>query len=302
MKILITGGTGLVGSYLIPKLIEKGHQVNILSRSTHQDKNPNINYYQWDIKKGEIDSDSLKGVDTIIHLAGAGIADKKWTPERKKTLIDSRVKSLELIYSAIVHSKSKPKKLISTSGIGYYGAITTDNIFTENDKPGDDFVAEICIKWEDAALKFKNIGLDVFIPRVAVVLTEKGGALERMKTPTKFNIGSPLGSGKQWMPWIHIEDLCNIYEKAIEDESLTGIYNASSSQHIQNKNFSKTLANTLGKAHFMPNVPSFVLKLLFGEMANIILEGSRVSNEKIIQTGFDFKYQKLDKALEDLLK
>lgn len=302
MKILITGGTGLVGSYLIPKLIEKGHQVNILSRSTHQDKNPNINYHQWDIKKGEIDSDSLKGVDTIIHLAGAGIADKKWTPERKKILIDSRVKSLELIYSVLVHSKSKPKKLISTSGIGYYGAITTDNIFTENDKPGDDFVAEICIKWEDAALKFKNIGLDVFIPRVAVVLTEKGGALERMKTPTKFNIGSPLGSGKQWMPWIHIEDLCNIYEKAIENESLTGVYNASSSQYIQNKNFSKTLASVLGKAHFVPNVPSFVLKLLFGEMANIILEGSRVSNEKIIQTGFDFQYQKLDKALEDLLK
>lgn len=299
MKILITGGTGLIGSHLIPTLLNKGMSVNVLSRTVYKSDTKNLNYFKWDIEKKEIDSKSLEGVDCIIHLAGAGIAEKKWSDDRKKILIDSRVKSLDLIYSALQNKKIKPKKLISTSGIGYYGAKTTDQIFIEKDKPGSDFISLICQEWEKAALNFQKIGMEVFIPRVGVVLTKKGGALERMKGPTKFNVGSPLGSGKQWMPWVHVEDLVNTYLYAIE-KNLTGIFNVVSKEHVNNKIFSKTLAKVLNKAHFMPNVPSFILRGIFGEMAVIILEGSRVSNEKLIMKGFKFKFTNIETALNDL--
>lgn len=299
--ILITGGTGLVGSHLIPKLLDKGYFVKVLSRSEKESKTKNLTYHKWDIKGNYIDEEALNEIDFIIHLAGAGIADKKWTDERKKILIDSRVDSLALLFSKLKNKDKKPSKLISTSGIGYYGAVTNETIYTETHSPEKDFISDICIKWEEAASKFLTLGINVFIPRVGVVLTKKGGALEKMKTPTKFNFGSPLGSGKQYMPWIHIDDLCEIYIKAIEDDSFAGIYNAVATQHANNKEFSKQLANSMGKAFFAPNVPRFMLKLLFGEMANVILEGSRASNEKLLNTGFKFKFPKLKEALDDVV-
>lgn len=299
--ILITGGTGLVGGHLIPKLTSKGYKIHVLSRSKQDSKEEHVSFFKWNIKEQFIEDGALDNVDYIIHLAGAGIADSKWTDNRKEILIDSRVDSLQLIYDEIKKSGNKPAKLISTSGIGYYGAYTTDKIFEETDKPGEDFVSEICVKWEQAASQFLTLGMNVVIPRVAVVLADNGGALDRMKTPTKFNIGSPLGSGEQYMPWIHMDDVCRFYIEAIENEKINGVYNLSADEHVTNKVFSKTLASTMGKAHFFPNVPAFMLKLLFGEMANIILKGSRVSNEKLNETGFDFKFRELKKALADVI-
>jgi uncharacterized protein (TIGR01777 family) len=298
--ILITGGTGLVGSHLIPKLLNKGFTVKVLSRSEQKSDTDNLTYHKWDIKNNFIDKEALKNTDFIIHLAGAGIADSKWTASRKKVLINSRVDSLNLLYSTLKKSTLKPAKLISTSGVGYYGAVTNEVIYKETDKAEKDFISQICIEWEAAANKFSALDIPVLIPRVGVVLSEKGGALEKMKTPAKFNFGSPLGTGKQYMPWIHIEDLCNIYLKGIEDESFVGTYNAVADEHINNKGFSKQLAKSMGKAFFAPNVPSFMLKLLFGEMSKIILEGSRVSNMNLLKSGFKFKFPKIEEALNDL--
>lgn len=299
--ILITGGTGIVGTNLIPRALAKGYRVKVLSRSKQTSTQPNLSYYQWDINKQFIQEGALDEVTVIIHLAGAGIADSKWTDKRKKVLIDSRVDSLNLIFEQLKAKSKKPKKLISTSGIGYYGAYTTDKIYAETDKPGNDFIAEICVKWEAAASQFLTLGMAVAIPRVGVVLSPKGGALERMKTPTKFNIGSPIGSGEQYMPWMHLNDVCEFYIQAIENNQLNGVYNAVADEHITNKMFSKTLANVMGKAHFFPKVPAFVLKALFGEMAAIILKGSRVSNAKLKQAGFTFKFNNLDDALRDVI-
>ncbi len=300
-KILITGGTGLIGTALIPKLIEKGHHINVLSRSKKESDNKHVSYFTWDIKNQTIEEEALNGVDYIIHLAGAGIADSNWTTSRKKELINSRVDSLRLLYNAIEKLDHKPKKLLSTSGIGYYGAITTDKTFKEEDDPAKDFVAEICIKWEEAASEFLALGINVFIPRVGVVLSPEGGALERMKKPTKYNFGAALGSGKQYMPWIHLDDICELYIFAIENEKVAGVYNAVADEHVTNKSFSALLAKVMNKSFFLPNVPRFMLNMMFGEMANIILEGSRVSNDKIKATGFNFRFNNIKKALEDVV-
>lgn len=300
--VLITGGTGLVGSKLIPQLLERNFSVRVLSRSKQTTNEPNLSYFTWDIQKQTIEKGALEGVDTIIHLAGAGIADKKWTESRKKTIIDSRVESLRLLYNETAKSPSKPSKIISASGIGYYGAVTKEHVFKEEDSSGSDFVSEVCIKWENEAKQFTQLGMAYFIPRIAVVLSDKGGALDRIKAPTKFHLGAPLGHGNQYMPWIHIEDLVSIILFALENENITGIYNAVADEHVTNKQFSKQLAKALDKAFFLPNVPSFVLKVVFGEMANIILEGSRVSNAKIKGEGFQFKFNQLNEAFNDLFK
>lgn len=289
-KILITGGTGLVGSRLKELLEQSNHKVIILSR------NPNAaNEFKWDISNDFIDKKAFDGVDYIIHLAGAGIADKRWTKERKKVIIDSRVETANLLFNKIKEHKISLKGFISASGSNYYGAKTTDTIFTETDKVGDDFLGEVCQKWEQAALQFEALNLPVTILRTGVVLSKTGGALDRMKTP----IITPLGSGKQYLSWIHIDDLCSLYIKAVEG-NFNGIYNAVSPDYQTSKTFSKTLAKVIKRPYLPISVPGFLLKLVFGELAVILLEGSRLSSEKIIQNNFIFKHIKLKQALKNL--
>lgn len=289
-KILITGGTGLVGSRLTELLEQSNHKVIILSR------NPNAaNEFKWDISNHFIDKKAFDGVDYIIHLAGAGIADKRWTEERKKVIIDSRVETANLLFNKIKEHKISLKGFISASGSNYYGAKTTDIIFKETDKVGDDFLGEVCQKWEQAALQFEALNLPVTILRTGVVLSKKGGALDRMKTP----IITPLGSGKQYLSWIHIDDLCSLYIKAVEGD-FKGIYNAVSPDYQTSKTFSKTLAKVIKRPYLPISVPGFLLKLVFGELAVILLEGSRLSSEKIIQNNFIFKHLKLEQALKNL--
>ena len=289
-KILISGGTGLVGSRLTEMLLQKKHEVVILSRNS-KDKNE----FKWDISKNYIDKNALENIDYIIHLAGAGIADERWSEKRKQIIIDSRVNSANLLFDKIKELKIDLKGFISASGVGFYGAKTSDKTFKENDKPANDFLGDVCQKWEKAAHQFETLKIPVTIFRTGIVLSKKGGALEKMKTP----IISPLGSGKQYVPWIHIDDLCQMYIKAIED-NLSGIFNAASPEHQTSKTFSKILAKSINRPFIGINVPSFMLKLLFGEMAIILLEGSRVSSEKNEKTGFSFRFKTLKKALENL--
>lgn len=289
-KILITGGTGLVGSRLTKILLQKKHEVVILSRNPKKE-----NEFKWDLSKNYIDKKVFENVDYIIHLAGAGIADKPWTESRKQLIIDSRIDSANLLFKTVKNNKINIKGFISASGIGFYGAITSDKIFNEIDSPANDFLGKVCKKWEVAAHQFESIKIPVTIFRTGIVLSKKGGALKKMKTP----IISPLGTGKQFLPWIHIDDLCEMYAKSVET-NLRGIYNAVAPEHQTSKTFSKALAKSIKKPYLGICVPSFVLKLKFGEMAIILLEGSKVSSKKIEKNGFSFRFKTLNKALENL--
>ena len=289
-KILITGGTGLVGKKLTEMLIDTNHEVVILSRNPK-----NKNEFKWDITKNYIDKKVFRNIDYIVHLAGAGIADKKWTNKRKKIIIDSRVESANLLYSAVQENNITLKGFISASGIGYYGAITTDKIFEETDTYGNDYLGNVCRKWENAAQQFKTLKVPVTILRTGIVLSKNGGALEKMKTP----VISPLGSGKQYLPWIHIDDLCKMYIDALEGK-LIGIYNAVAPEHQTSKTFSKTLAKSIKRPFARISVPSIMLKLMFGDMAIILLEGSRISSKKVQKDNFTFKFKTLKKALNHL--
>tara|TARA_R110002074_G_scaffold377068_2_gene554379 strand:+ start:7125 stop:8042 length:918 start_codon:yes stop_codon:yes gene_type:complete len=293
-KVLITGGTGLIGKRLSFLLVSKGYEVRVLSRS----KSPESKYttFIWNVKDQFIEEEAFHDLDYIIHLAGAGIADKKWSEKRKKEIIDSRVQSTNLLYNTSKRLKTPLKAFISASATGYYGSITTATIFTETDQPATDFLGKVCRLWEESFFQFKKDKTRTVALRTGIVLSNDGGALKKMKTP----VVTPLGDGKQYMPWIHIDDLCEMYIKAIEDEDFEGAYNAIAPEHQTNYSFSKAIAKTF-KRPFLPiGAPSFILKIVFGEMATIILNGSRVSNDKIEKTGFKFKFKSLDKALKNL--
>lgn len=297
--VLISGGTGLIGRKLANTLLSKGYQVRFLTRSVKQFDQ--ISSFQWNPLKGEIDENALNNVDYIIHLAGENIGAKRWTKKRKKSILDSRVKSAELLYNQVKTNNIQLKAFITASAIGYYGAITSDKIYSEEDLPYNDFMGNICKSWEEAADHFDKIGIRTVKLRSGVVLAKDDGILARMSTPIKLGIGSSLGSGKQYIPWIHVDDLIEIYIQAIEDSKMNGAYNAVAPEHQTNESFTKILALALGKKLWMPNVPSFVLKLIFGEMSDMILKGSRVSSDKIINASFAFEHPKLKEALHDIL-
>lgn len=297
--VLITGGTGTIGRHLSKKLKDKGYKVVWLSRESNKAKE--FPAYTWNIEKGEMETAAIETADYIIHLAGANIGEKRWTAKRKQLIINSRVKTGQLIFDKLKETKNKPKAFISASAIGYYGAITTDKIFSETDLPGSDFPGETCRLWEQTADNFKQYGIRTVKIRTGVVLTKQGGALAKMILPVKKGIGAAIGSGKQYLPWIHIDDLSGIYLKAIEDTQMNGAYNAVAPDHKTNKDFINTLARLLKKPFWRFNFPGIVMKIIFGKMSAILLQGSRVSSEKIIKAGFIFKFPKLQSALEDLL-
>jgi uncharacterized protein (TIGR01777 family) len=294
-KILITGQSGLIGKHLTELLQEKGYEVCGLSRSPKGE-----NQFFWDVEKMQLDSNALKNVSVIVHLAGAGIAEKRWSAARKKEIIDSRVKSAELLYQSVKNEAIPLETFISASGINYYGTITTENIYTETDQAGADFAAQCCVVWEEAADRFAEM-TRVAKLRTGVVLAKNDGALKKMLPPLKMGVGSPLGSGKQYMPWIHIDDVCQMYLWAIENTSAGGAYNAVAPEHITNRDFMKKIAGQLKKPFFFPAVPAFVIKLIFGEMGSLVLEGSRASAEKLMKEGFSFQFPQLNEALKNVL-
>lgn len=300
MKVLITGATGLIGSKITELCHEKGIKVNYLSTSKNKIQNKeNYKGFYWDPSSGEIDSTCLEGVGTIINLAGANIF-QPWTKQAKSKILNSRVNSLDTLYKALKENDHQVGQLISTSAIGIYPS-SLQKMYDENEKEVDDsFLGEVTQKWEAAAGRFNELGLRVAIVRIGLVLSDKGGALAQMRKPLKYNVGAGLGSGRQWQSWIHIEDLGRIFLHILE-KGLTGVYNGVAPNPVTNNLLTKQLAKTMGKNIWLPNVPALALKLLMGEMSLIILSSQLVSSKKISETGFDFHYINLERALKDLV-
>jgi uncharacterized protein (TIGR01777 family) len=295
--ILITGASGLIGPKLIRNLLEKGHQVSVLSRNPHKIKG--VKVFEWDIDNQTIDNKAFNGVDTIIHLAGAGIAEKRWNKARKQLIIDSRVLSTKLLYRAIEETKAPIKTIISASAVGFYGD-RADEILTENSSNGTGFLADCCQQWENAVEEGKKFGVRLVKFRIGLVLSKQGGALAKLETPVSFFLGAPLGSGNQWMPWIHLTDLLGLFEKAIENPAIEGTFNACSPIPVTNYEFTKILAKTLFRPVWPIKVPEFVLKAILGEMSQVILISNRTSSQKLITAGFKFRYAGLDEALKEI--
>lgn len=295
MKILITGATGLIGNALVKELRERNHEVNILSRSKKNDDQ----IFDWNPEQGYISEKAFDGVDGIIHLAGASIAEK-WTNSYKKELYNSRIETANLLHKYCRKLGMKLQFYISASGINYYGTYTSDEILDENSpKKRDDFLANLSEDWEKSADAFEDIVNRVVKVRTGMVLAKEGGALEKLRKTVKLNLSSAIGSGKQWMNWIHIHDLVNLYVFLIEND-IKGAYNAVADDTKTNKEFMKTLSTVYEKAFLPIAVPKLVLQVALGEMSEILLEGTRVSNEKITKQGFEFEFSSLQKAVADL--
>lgn len=297
MNVLITGGTGSVGKTLAKKLKERNHSVRILTRGK---SNPEGTFH-WDLANNYINPKAFENLDSIIHLAGANIS-ARWTEKHKKAMYESRINAANLLHEYCVKENVRLKSFISASGINYYGTLTSDRILEENDEIiQKDFLAKLCEKWEAAAENFNDVAERTVCLRTAMVLDRDGGAFPMLKKQVDFGFGSAVGSGKQWMNWIHVEDLCEMYIFTLEN-NISGSFNAVASEIPDNEMFMKSLAKKAGK-HLLPiNVPSFMLKIIFGEMSSIILEGTRASNEKIKSQGFNFKYNSIDQAFADLVK
>lgn len=295
-KILIAGGTGFVGKALIKHLVNCGYMVNVLTRRNKISSMENIRYFEWDIKKGFIDEKAFEGVSKIINLTGANITEKRWTEKRKVEIIESRTKAIDLLFTYVTTRNFSIDIFISSSAVGYYGAITTDEIFTEKSNNCSDFLASVCRKWEKSALQFESLGVATVILRKGVVLGRDGGMYQKLAPLAKLGINTSLGNGRQYLPWIDIRDLVRLYEFILKTDELSGVFNAVSSEHIMMNDFSKALLRSFGKTSSLPNVPAFLVRLFLGEMSVMLLKGSRVSNYKIKQTGFKFEYRSIEKT------
>jgi uncharacterized protein (TIGR01777 family) len=300
-NVLISGGSGFIGKHLTNVLINNGFTVSILSRSAKQNTK-DIKYYKWDINTHFIEEEAVIKADYILHLAGENIAEKPWTAKRKEEIVQSREQSIQLIYDVLERNNKKLDAFISASGVGIYGAINGEEICTENTPAENDFLGSTCQKWEAAADTISTLGIRVVKIRTGLVLGKDDGFLKKLTPIFKLKLGSALGSGKQYMPWIHVNDLCAIYLAAIQNSEMTGAYNAAIFDNTTNTAFSKTLAKVYGYSIWLPKVPAFLIKIALGEMAQIILKGRRVSSQKIVTTGFKFQFTNLEEALKDCLE
>ncbi len=304
--VLITGGTGLVGGALSRLLLDKGYRVIILSRSkamssTNSIIQSNLSFAYWDIKKQEIDIAALQAADYIIHLAGAGVMDKKWTATYKKEIVSSRAESAKLIVDSLRDNTNKVKAVISASAIGWYN--TGENVHTEEEPADDSFLGETCKLWEESMEPVTQLNKRLVKLRIGIVLSKDGGALKEFMNPLRFGIAAILGSGKQIISWIHINDLCNLFVYAIENEQLYGVYNAVAPNPVNNKTLTITLAKKMkGKFYIPVHVPTFILKLMLGGRSIEILKSIAVSCKKIQDAGFNFQFKTIETALENVVK
>lgn len=298
-SILITGGSGLIGTHLTAALKKDGHTVRWLGRKAAARNG--VRVHAWDLERGIVDEAALEGADHIVHLAGAGIADKRWNEARIRELIHSRTSGPELLYRSCDRTGQWPKSFISAAGIGYYGAVTSDHVYSEDDAPGTDTIARISIAWEQAVDVWEDRARVVKL-RTSVVLARDAGALRSLGRIVRFGLASSIGSGLQIMPWIHIDDLVSAYRLALSDDRLRGAYNVAAPDQPENRRFMRTLASTLHRPFIMPSVPGFALRLLVGDVADPLLKGSRVSCEKLERAGSTLRHPDLQEALADLYK
>jgi len=294
-KILITGGSGLVGKRLSHLLAARGDEVIHLGRQA--DPKAEFRTFVWDIQQQQLDTAAFEGVDHVIHLAGAGIADKRWTTKRKKEILDSRVLGTRLLVDALEWLPKKPKSFIAASAVGFYG--DTDILCTESSAAGSDFLATTCAAWEQESWRAKSF-MRCCIMRIGIVLSTKGGALPKLILPFRMYAGSVLGSGKQFMSWIHLDDLCAAFIHLIDHPETDGIYNGVAPIPETHYTFNKALAHVMKRPMWLW-VPGIFLRLALGEMAITVLTGQQVSDEKLLQSGFRFKYGNIHSALNNLL-
>ncbi|HTE33622.1 MAG TPA: TIGR01777 family oxidoreductase, partial [Chryseolinea sp.] len=282
-------------------LVRRGYQVAHLERSRRE--HGSVKVYTWDIDKQYIEPGALENIGAIVHLAGAGIADKRWTKSRKNEILESRTRSTQLLHHELGRRKHQVRTFVCASAIGYYGIHCKDEIHTEQSEPGNDFLADVTKRWEREADAIKQLGIRVVKLRTGIVLSEKGGALAQMVRPIKFYVGAPLGSGDQYMSWVHIDDHCGLFVKAIEDTHWEGAYNsvAPAPVPVTNKEFTVSVGEVLKKPILLPCIPAFVLKLVLGEMSDIVLHGCYVSAEKVLGSGYEFKFTTLKDALQNVL-
>jgi uncharacterized protein len=299
MKYLITGGSGLIGSEITKILLEKKEVVNWLTSSKKEKKD--VNSFNWNINKNQLDENCFLDVDVIFHLAGAGIADKKWSDERKKELIESRIKSTQLLFEYLKLMKNKPKTIVCSSAIGIYKN-QNDNLLNEESESGSDFLADLTNQWEIAVNKFEDIGIRVVKLRIGIVLSRNGGYLKSIAAPIKYGFAAALGTGKMITSWIHITDLANLFLFAAKNDEMNGVYNAVAPNPVTNYQMTKQIAKALNRPFFLPNVPAFILKLVFGEMSSVILMSQNVSSKKTEKSGFEFKFIYLIDALRNIYK
>lgn len=295
--ILLTGATGMLGKDLIATLLKRGNQVSILSRKAQEIKN--VKVFLWDINQQQIDADCLNGVDSIIHLAGENISSEKWSDKRKKEIINSRVRSAQLLFKTIRENKNQVKNFISAAAVGIYGD-RGNEILTEEMQAGTDFMADCCVKWEAAADEGQELGLRVVKLRTGVVFSKESGALPAMAKPIQFFAGAPLGSGQQWVPWVHHADMTQIYLYALDHQTINGAYNCCAPFPETNKTITKAIAKQLQRPVWPFNIPKSVLKLILGEMSVIVLNSNNTAVKKLSDTGFIFQFPRIKEALSDI--
>ena len=299
MKIAIAGGTGFVGMALVNELSKYDHEIVILTRRTRKSsEKANVRYTQWLTDNANPVMD-LQDTDIFINLAGESINSGRWTEERKSKILYSRIEAVDAVLDIINQLDRKPQALINASAIGIYGTSET-KVFTENnEKLGTDFLAETVVKWEQEASKAVSLGIRTVLCRFGIILEKDAGALPKMLMPYKWFIGGNIGSGKQWMSWIHLEDVVKGIIFAIENKQIQGPVNFTAPHPVMMSDFGKTLAQVLHRPHWLP-VPSFALRLLLGEMSTLVVDGQKVLPNKLLDHGFQFQYPTLEKALKNI--
>ena len=302
MKILITGGTGFVGTQLTSRLIEDRHEVTILTRSLKGAKgsSPGISYLEGDPTKKGAWQEAIKNHDAVINLAGASIF-RRWSDTAKKLIWDSRIQTTQNLVEALSARKGNETHLFSTSAVGYYG-FHEDEVLDESSPSGEGYLTDLSKEWEAAAMKAKVYGVHVILMRFGIVLGKRGGALQQMITPFKWWMGSPLGSGNQWFSWIHEQDLVDIFLYLIKEKKISGAVNCAAPNPVTNRELTQKIGEVLGKPTFMPAVPGFVMSLMLGEFGSVLLKGQRVVPKRLLDAGFRFSFPDLRSALMDLLK
>ncbi len=304
--ILITGGTGLIGKALSKALLERGYKVIVLTRKikNQPQEDKGVEYREWIIENEFIDKPAIQQADYIVHLAGAGVAEKRWTEKRKKEIVESRTKSSALIVKSLKEIPNKVKAVISASAIGWYGAdvfTTAPKPFIETNPANHDFLGETCRHWEESIEPISVMNKRLIKLRTGIVLSREGGVLKEFRRPLRFGIAAILGSGNQMISWIHIDDLCRMYIQAIENENLNGTYNAVGPNPVNNRTLTLTLAKAIKGNFFIPiHIPSFILKMILGEMSIEVLKSATVSADKIRQSGFQFLFPTIDSAIKEL--
>ena len=296
--VLIAGASGLIGKSLV-SLLSTQYSINILSRNKSNFKSPNIFY--WNPENHEIDSNAFTDVFCVINLSGENIAAKRWSKQQKEKIITSRTLSTQTLIEGIEKFGSSVTTYISSSAVGYYGSSKSNEIYNEDNVCGNDFLAKTCVEWESEVMRIKNKNIRKVIIRTGVVLSNKGGVFQKTIQTIPFHFLPIFGSGNQIFPWIHIDDICAIYEFAISNQQISGAYNAVSPNSISNKEFIFSIQSKINKKVFVMKIPTLLLQLVFGEMSILLTSGNTISTNKLIESGYKYKFSSINKAIEDLI-